>query len=59
MFQALVNENNMEKHLRLSMRGWRNWKNELCLKNMNQEGKSRSYVELLLGREDERGVGRY
>ena len=51
MFQALVNENNMEKHLRLSTRGWTNWMNELCLANRNQDGKSRSYVELLFARE--------
>ena len=39
------------------MRGWRNWTNKLCLGNGNQDGKSRSYVELLLGREEERGMG--
>ena len=53
-----MNENNIEKHLRLSMRGWTNWTKQLCLGNRNQDGKSRSYVELLLGREEERGMGR-
>ena len=32
--------------------------NELCLGNRNQDGKSRSYVELLLGGEKEVGMGR-
>ena len=35
-----------------------NWMNGLCLGNRNQGGKSRSYVELLLGREEKRGMGR-
>ena len=39
------------------MRGWRNWTNELFLRNRNQDGKCRSYVEFLLGREEERGIG--
>ena len=51
-----MSENKIERHLRLSMRGSMSWMSELCLENMNQDGKSRSYVELLLGREEESGM---
>ena len=58
MFQALVNENNMKKHLRLSMRGWTNWMSEMCLDKRIQDGKSKSFVDLRFGREEETGIGR-
>lgn len=58
MFQSLEIEYNMETHLRLSMRGWMSLMSVLCLRNMNEDGKSRSYEELLLVREEERGMGR-
>ena len=58
MFQSLEIEYNMETHLWLSMWGWMSWMSVLCLRNMNEDGKSRSYEELLLVREEERGMGR-